>query len=316
MDSSNTALGSPDFHGVDLHREAGHTNRIFVRDYICSAEIGAYSSERGVTQRLQFNVVLDVAHHAAACDDDVDQVVSYDMIVRAIERLLREERLDLLETLAERLAQSCLDDIRVSRAHVRVEKLDRIAGALGVEIVRSRIGPETLRLRSEEGRAPNPSHSDIVDVIFLGRDAQAHGRAWLDVIAERAHPAVLCVAADGKVPAPSTRNARRIGYLEIERNALALADLAPRFRVVSSRTEIEWSFGEEIWPIWAPARMAEAALEGHVPNATDPLKLARWFCEQIRGRLILVNDSQTPTGEAVHLPPDDPLSLLQLSWPV
>ena len=59
-------------------------DRISVRDYTRDVEIGAFRSEHGVTQRIRFNVVLEVSHHAAAEDDDVDQVISYDTITEAI----------------------------------------------------------------------------------------------------------------------------------------------------------------------------------------------------------------------------------------
>ena len=44
--------------------------------------------------------------------------------------------MNLLETVAERIAQSCLEDIRAVRVFVRIEKLEKIPGGLGVEIVR------------------------------------------------------------------------------------------------------------------------------------------------------------------------------------
>ena len=40
-------------------------DRISVRDYTRQVEIGAFRTERGVTQRIRFNVVLEVAHHGA-----------------------------------------------------------------------------------------------------------------------------------------------------------------------------------------------------------------------------------------------------------
>ena len=72
--------------------------------------------------------MLEVSHHAAAQDDDVDQVISYDTITEAIEAALAVERVNLLETLAERIAAGCLADRRAVRVFVRVEKLDRIPG--------------------------------------------------------------------------------------------------------------------------------------------------------------------------------------------
>lgn len=113
-------------------------DRISVRDHVREVEIGAFRSERGVTQRVRFNVVLEVRPNEAGATDDVDRVISYDGIVEAIDATLAEERLNLLETCAERVAARCLRDPRTARVLVRVEKLDRIPGALGVEIVRTR----------------------------------------------------------------------------------------------------------------------------------------------------------------------------------
>ena len=76
----------------------------------------------------------------AAATDDVDQVLSYDTITEAIEYQLHVERLNLLETLAERIAAQILTHAQALRAFVRIEKLDRIPGSLGVEIVRTRKG--------------------------------------------------------------------------------------------------------------------------------------------------------------------------------
>ena len=54
------------------------------------------------------------------------------------ERQHRERK--LVETLAERIAEQCLADLRVQIARIRVEKLDVFAdvGSVGVEIVRQR----------------------------------------------------------------------------------------------------------------------------------------------------------------------------------
>ena len=52
--------------------------------------------------------------------------------------VLSEERLNLLETLAERVAERILLAPQAQRVFVRIEKLDRGPGNLGVEIVRSK----------------------------------------------------------------------------------------------------------------------------------------------------------------------------------
>lgn len=115
-------------------------DRVFLSNYVRTFEIGAYAEERGQTQRLRFDVVIEVATGGADVDDRSARVVNYDEIVEAIEALIAGPRLNLLETFAERLAESCLTDPRSSRVHVRIQKLDRLDGeaTLGIEICRAR----------------------------------------------------------------------------------------------------------------------------------------------------------------------------------
>lgn len=114
-------------------------DRIFLADYVTDVEIGAFSEEYGVTQRLRFNVSLDVRRFHASYGDEVEAVVSYDLIIEAIDALKAGPRMKLVETFAERLAEILLEEPRVARALIRIEKLDRVAGALGVEIERHRL---------------------------------------------------------------------------------------------------------------------------------------------------------------------------------
>ena len=79
-------------------------DRISVRDYILTVEIGAFQAERGTTQRIRFDVVVEVKPLSDEIDDDVDRILSYDRVTEAIDAALSEERLNLLETLAERVA--------------------------------------------------------------------------------------------------------------------------------------------------------------------------------------------------------------------
>ncbi|MEL7137584.1 MAG: dihydroneopterin aldolase [Pseudomonadota bacterium] len=115
-------------------------DRIFLEGYVTSLEIGAYASEVGVKQRLQFDVAVEVMRAMAHRDDRVGRVINYDEIVDAIEALATGPRMQLLETFAERLAEMLLTDPRARRVHLRIAKIDRLPGAarLGVEITRTR----------------------------------------------------------------------------------------------------------------------------------------------------------------------------------
>ena len=113
-------------------------DRISLRDHIVEVEIGAFQQERGTTQRVCFNIVVEVRPLDTRIDDDVDRILSYDRVTEAIATELAAERLNLLETLAERIAERILLEPQAERVFVRIEKLDRGPGALGVEIVRGK----------------------------------------------------------------------------------------------------------------------------------------------------------------------------------
>lgn len=117
---------------------AAEDRRILVRDLILPWDIGVFAHERGKKQRVRVNLDLAVAADEKPLGDNLANTVSYADIVDGIRGLARDGRVNLVETLAERVAALCLADRRVRSARVRVEKLDVYpdAGAVGVEIER------------------------------------------------------------------------------------------------------------------------------------------------------------------------------------
>ena len=131
------------------------SDRVFVRGYVREMEIGAYADERGRTQRVRFDISLEVARERMPHGDNYTRVINYEDLVEAIETLARGPRMNLVETFAERLAELCLVDPRARRVHIRLEKLDRLAddAAYGIEIVRDRSAVSRERAWDRE-RAP------------------------------------------------------------------------------------------------------------------------------------------------------------------
>jgi dihydroneopterin aldolase len=112
--------------------------RIFVRDLELPCLIGVHLHERDGRQRVRINLELDVAGEPAALGDRLANAVNYETIVGRVRRIVGAGHVNLVETLAEQIAQMCLEDRRVQRASVRVEKLDVFADAasVGVEVER------------------------------------------------------------------------------------------------------------------------------------------------------------------------------------
>ena len=113
---------------------------VFVRDLECQALIGIYDHEKIKAQRIIVNIDLSVQESEGVMADDISHVVSYEIIAQKVEAILAEGHINLVETLCEKIAQSCLTDKRVLAARVRVEKPDIIPNArsVGVEIERGR----------------------------------------------------------------------------------------------------------------------------------------------------------------------------------
>jgi dihydroneopterin aldolase len=116
--------------------------RVFVRDLVLPCAIGVHAHEQDAPQRVRVNVDLMVREDNRTLRDRIENVVSYEQIVDGVRALTAEGHINLVETLAERIAGLCLADGRVSRVRVRVEKLDIYAEAasVGVEIERVRGG--------------------------------------------------------------------------------------------------------------------------------------------------------------------------------
>ena len=110
---------------------------VYVRDFPVSADIGAYDSERGALQRVVFDVEAGVQHPGKHADD-LRTIFSYDVILDAIRLAVGRGHVNLIETLAEDVAQMVLREPRVLNVRVSVRKPDVIAGAVGIEIRRER----------------------------------------------------------------------------------------------------------------------------------------------------------------------------------
>jgi len=115
------------------------TRRMFIRDLVVNMLIGVHRHERDGRQRVRINIDLSLIDETGVDDDRLASVVSYETLVHKIRCICDSGHVNLVETLAERIARLCFDDRRVRRAVVRVEKLDVFAdtASVGVEIERS-----------------------------------------------------------------------------------------------------------------------------------------------------------------------------------
>ena len=128
--------------GARASRERGRreTRRIVVRNLVLPARVGVYRHEKSGPQRVRINLELITEDPRQSPSDEIDDVVNYETVVSGVKEVLAEGHTNLVETLAEKIAEVCLSDLRVTGVRVGVEKLHAISEAegVGVEIERFR----------------------------------------------------------------------------------------------------------------------------------------------------------------------------------
>jgi dihydroneopterin aldolase len=141
---SSQSIGSK--IGAQSRHDGGARDRIFVRGFVLPVAVGVYDEEQGVTQKVSFTVEAAVAASCVPKGDAIAEVPSYDDLVGAVRAVVADGHINLVETLAERIAERCLRDERIVSVRVRVEKLERGPASVGVEIVRPRMAVPAVEL--------------------------------------------------------------------------------------------------------------------------------------------------------------------------
>ncbi|GAA2117585.1 dihydroneopterin aldolase [Streptomyces synnematoformans] len=85
---------------------------------------GVFAHERAEGQPFVVDLVLHLDTRAAAADDDLAQTVHYGVVAEEAVAVVEGEPVDLIETLAERIAAQCLRHSPVQQVEVTVHKPD------------------------------------------------------------------------------------------------------------------------------------------------------------------------------------------------
>ena len=85
---------------------------------------GVFDHEKREGQPFVVDLTLGLDSRAAAASDDLRDTVDYGSLVAAVKAAVEADPVDLIETLAQRLADVCLRDVRVEWARITVHKPD------------------------------------------------------------------------------------------------------------------------------------------------------------------------------------------------
>jgi len=100
------------------------TDELAISGIECYAHHGVFDFERRDGQVFVVDLVLGLDTAPAAASDDLRDTVDYGSLVTAVKAAVERDPVDLIETLAARIADLCVTQHRVEWARVTVHKPD------------------------------------------------------------------------------------------------------------------------------------------------------------------------------------------------
>ncbi|MCP4253255.1 MAG: dihydroneopterin aldolase [Candidatus Scalindua sp.] len=116
------------------------SDKIYIRDLSIRCIIGVNQDERIEKQDVIINIILFIDSRKAGQTDDLEDSVDYKKVKKNILSLVENSEFLLIEKLADEIAKVCLDDSKVQKVNVTVDKPGalRYTRSVAVEIVRTR----------------------------------------------------------------------------------------------------------------------------------------------------------------------------------
>lgn len=111
---------------------------VFIEALKVDTVIGVYDWEKSIQQTLQFDVEMRTDIRAAAKVDDLSKTVDYAVVSEDIVKLAKENQAELIETVAEKVAERILTHYAVNSVKISLRKLGAVAStkSVGVRIER------------------------------------------------------------------------------------------------------------------------------------------------------------------------------------
>ena len=100
--------------------------------------MGVYDSERGRTQPLVFDLTARVDAGAARPNNRLGAAVNYAAMAETVRQIVAARHHDLLEDLAQTIADTLLDDTRIELLQITIRKPDALADASTVGVTLER----------------------------------------------------------------------------------------------------------------------------------------------------------------------------------
>ena len=108
---------------------------IYLRDLRIETVIGVYDWEREIKQTVILDLDMATDIRQAAATDDIAHTLDYKSVAKRLISFVEQSEFQLVETLAERIAEIVLNEFDVPWLKLRVNKQGAVRGARDVGVV-------------------------------------------------------------------------------------------------------------------------------------------------------------------------------------
>lgn len=108
---------------------------IYLSDLRIETVIGIFDWERRIKQIISLDLEMATDIKKAASSDHIDDTLNYKAVAKRVIAFVEESQFQLVETLAERVAEIILNEFEVPWVRVKLNKPGAIRGARDVGII-------------------------------------------------------------------------------------------------------------------------------------------------------------------------------------
>lgn len=110
-------------------------DRVLIESLTVHTTIGVYDWEKNIKQKLVLDLEMAWDNKPAGKSDNVEFCLDYFVVSQSITSFIEANKFELIETVAERVAQLIIEQFSVQWLKIKVSKPDAIANAGNVAVI-------------------------------------------------------------------------------------------------------------------------------------------------------------------------------------
>ena len=120
---------------LQINRAGGYMDRVFINDLRIETIIGIYDWERKVRQTISLDLEMGTDIRRSAKTDAIEDTLNYKAVAKRLIAFVGDSEYQLVETLAEKIAEIVLNEFDVPWLKLTVHKPGAVRGSRDVGVI-------------------------------------------------------------------------------------------------------------------------------------------------------------------------------------